>query len=200
MKIGPKYKICKRLGAAIFEKCQTQKFALSESKGGRRGGGRRRRQSEYGLQLAEKQKARYTYGMTESQFSRYVKDSLDEPGSSPIQSLFQKLEGRLDNIVYRLGFAQSRRMARQLVSHGHFRVNGRKMTIPSYQVTEDDVITVRNDDKGPFQVLKEEKNANPPAWLALDINKLEGKIDGEPVYDETEHLFNLSKVLEFYTR
>lgn len=199
MKIGPKYKICKRLGAPIFEKCQTQKFALSESKGGRQRG-RRRRQSEYGLQLAEKQKARYTYGMTESQFSRYVKESLDAPGSSPIQMLFQKLEGRLDNVVFRMGFAKTRRMARQLVSHGHFRVNGRKMTIPSYQVQPEDVISVRNTDKTPFQELKEEGAAKPPTWLAFDISKMQGKIDGEPTYDETEHLFNLSKVLEFYTR
>ncbi|MEX0934844.1 MAG: 30S ribosomal protein S4 [Candidatus Paceibacterota bacterium] len=199
MKIGPKYKICKRLGAPIFEKCQTQKFALSESKGGRRRG-RRRRQSEYGLQLAEKQKARYTYGMTEGQFSRYVKKSLDAPGSSPIQLLFQKLEGRLDNVAYRLGLAKTRRMARQLVSHGHILVNGRKVSIPSYQVQESDTITVRNEDKGPFRTLKEEGAGTPPAWLAFDAKKLEGRVDGQPTYDETEHLFSLSKVLEFYTR
>src|SRR5262245_8692490 len=129
MKIGPKYKIAKRLGAPVFEKTQTQKFALSEARKAKnvrkkRGGAA----SDYSKQLTEKQKMRYTYGITEKQLRRYV-DEAAATGHQPIALLIARLESRLDNVVYRLGLAPTRLGARQMVSHGHVTVNGRKLTI-----------------------------------------------------------------------
>src|SRR5271156_1843234 len=123
MQVGPKYKICKRLGASVFEKCQTQKFQLAEARAPRRtsrpkrGGG-----SDFGAQLLEKQKARFTYGLTESQFSRYVHEAMEKKGSESTTGLMVRLESRLDNVVFRAGFVKTRRAARQLVSHGHIMV------------------------------------------------------------------------------
>lgn len=200
MKIGPKYKICKRLGAAVFEKCQTQKYALSEGRAAKNKR-RRGRQSEYGLQLLEKQKARYTYGITEKQFSSYFKDAMSAKGTKPTDAFYERLESRLDSVVFRLGLAQSRRMSRQLVSHGHIMVNGRKVTIPSYSVQKGDVISVRNKEKGVWTEVDERyKHYTPPTWLVFDEKKLEGKVEGTPIYDPTTELFSLSKVLEFYSR
>ena len=130
-----KYKLCRRLGAGIYEKCQTQKFAKSEpmTKKGKKPGGRR---SDYGNQLIEKQKVRFMYGVREKQFGNYVDYAMEhaKKGTAPAELLFRQLEERLDNAVYRLGFAHTRALARQMVSHGHFTVNGKKLTIPSYSV------------------------------------------------------------------
>lgn len=200
MKIGPKFKICKRLGSAVFEKCQTQKFAVSEARSAKRGG-RRRRLSNYGQQLLEKQKARYTYGMSERQFARYVKNSLAGKGENPAQQLFEKLESRLDNVVFRLGLATTRRMARQLVSHGHILVNGTKSTFPSHNLQVGDKISVRRKDKTVFKNMEDFfKSYNQPNWLNFDQKKLEGEVIGMPTYDTTENLFDLTTVIEFYSR
>ena len=130
MKIGPKFKIAKRLGAPIFEKTQTQKFALSESRGGRQNKRRPGQMSDYKRQLIEKQKMRFTYGISEKQFRRYVDDAV-EKSNQPVALLMERLESRLDNVIYRMGLAKTRRLARQITSHGHICVNGKKMTIPS---------------------------------------------------------------------
>ena len=114
MIIGPKYKIAKRLGAPIFEKTQTQKFALSEARAGRNKSKRAGMSSDYKRQLIEKQKMRFSYGISEKQLSRYVKEAFAQ-GHQPITQLIARLESRLDNVVYRLGFAQTRRLARQMV-------------------------------------------------------------------------------------
>src|SRR5690606_23023676 len=115
--------------------------------------------------LFEKQKARLTYGMAEKQFARYVSEAMEAQGSNPAQVLFEKLEKRLDNVVYRMGIAKTRLMARQLVSHGHIKVNGRKVTIPSYIVSQDDVLSIRNKDKAAFTGLEElHTTYNTPAW------------------------------------
>src|SRR3990167_2188856 len=112
MRIGPKYKICKRLGASVFEKCQTQKFQLAEARAprkisrGKRGGG-----TDYGLQLLEKQKARFTYGLSESQFYRYASEAMEKRGKDSSLALIARLEARLDNVVYRAGFVKTRRAA-----------------------------------------------------------------------------------------
>src|SRR5690606_40724543 len=124
MQTGPKYKICRRLGSHIYEKCQTQKFQLSEARKGKgMRGGRRRNVSEYGEQLLEKQRVRFTYGLKERQFASYVKKATGT-AAVPAEELYQSLERRLDNVIYRLGLAPSRAYARQLVSHGHITVNG----------------------------------------------------------------------------
>src|SRR6185312_6886566 len=147
MLVGPKYKICKRLGSSVFEKCQTQKFQLAEARAPRRssrpkrGGG-----SDFGAQLLEKQKARFTYGLSESQFARYVHEAMERKGVAA-EGLLSRLEGRLDNVVFRAGLVSTRRAARQIVSHGHIMVNGKRMTIPSHLVTKGDTVSVREGSK-----------------------------------------------------
>lgn len=201
MQIGPKYKICRRLGTSVFEKCQTQKYALSESR--RRDDNRGRRQSKYGEQLLEKQKVRYTYGINEKQFSRWVNKAMDAHDATPVESLFRRLETRLDNVVFQLGFAQSRQMARQLVAHGHIDVNGSRMDRPSYPVEEGDTISVRDrsTEKDPFTNL-EEKNEDytPPAWLSVDYGKKAGEVEHMPSFKTTERAYDLTSVIEFYSR
>jgi small subunit ribosomal protein S4 len=178
MIIGPKYKIARRLGP-IFEKTQTQKYAIRSGegsaggRGGRTGGaGRPRAKSDYGLGMLEKQKARMSYGIPGRQFTNYVKSALAEKGNSA-ELLVKSLEGRLDNVALRAGFAPTRQAARQMVSHGHLTVNGKIVTIPSYQV---------------------------PAWLKLDTEKREVTIDGVPTAVQSELMFNVGSVLEFYSR
>lgn len=203
MIIGPKYKIAKRLGAAIFEKTQTQKYALSEARTARnktrtRGG----MMSDYKKQLIEKQKMRFTYGISEKQLSNYVKESL-EHSHQPVQQLMGHLESRLDNVVYRLGFAKTRRLARQIVSHGHIQVNGRRLNIPSYKVRTGDVISVREQSKPSalFVVLHEQLAAQLPAsWLTLNAKELKGEKKAEPTYEPSETLFDPLQVFEYYSR
>ncbi|MBL7045389.1 MAG: 30S ribosomal protein S4 [Parcubacteria group bacterium] len=204
MKIGPKYKICKRLGSEVFDKCQTQKFALVKEKTKKKGGSRRPRQmSEYGKQLIEKQKMRYTYGIAEKQLTRYVKEALAKKDAKPATQLVENLESRLDNVVYRLGLANSRQMARQMVSHGHITVGGRKVTIPSYKVSAGLKIGVREGSRGSVlftnltDKLRDHKN---PSWVSFDEKSLEGEVKGRPVVDSTELLFDVGSVLEFYSR
>lgn len=202
MKIGPKYKICKRLGGAVFEKCQTQKFTLSEARGGRTRSRRPGAMSDYKRQLLEKQKMRYTYGVSERQLSRYVKESI-AAGGNPIATLMTRLESRLDNVVYRLGLAKTRRLARQMVSHGHVTVNGKKMTIPSHQVRANDQVAVREGSKesGLFTTITDDHvNAAVPSWLSFDLKNLSGKVHTDPQFDAGEALFDPEQVLEYYSR
>jgi small subunit ribosomal protein S4 len=201
MKVGPKYKIAKRLGAPVFEKTQTQKFALSEArktKVTRKRGGAA---SDYSKQLTEKQKMRYTYGITEKQLRRYVDEAMAK-GHQPIALLIGRLESRLDNVVYRLGLASTRYAARQMVSHGHILVNGRKLTIPSYKVRVNDKISVREGSKGSGLFMSfEEKHAGAvPQWLTFDVKAMSGEMKAEPTYEPTEVLFDPVLVLEYYSR
>src|SRR3989344_7267525 len=132
MQIGQRYKKARYLGAPVFRKTQTQKFAMrSQRKVVKKG--RRSQKSEYGRQLMEKQKARYSYGVSAGQFSKHVTIALQTQGDNA-KKLLQLLEGRLDNVVLRAGFAPSRSAARQMVAHGHIVVNGKRVTIPSYEV------------------------------------------------------------------
>lgn len=201
MKIGPRYKIAKRLGAPIFEKTQTQKFALSEARRGRKTK-RPGQMSDYKRQLIEKQKMRFTYGLTEKQLRRYVDEAVAK-SHQPIALLMSRLEARLDNAAYRLGLAKTRRLARQMVSHGHLTLNGVKMTIPSHKIKPGDMISVREGSKesGLFIDLAERHEAaGLPSWLSFDVKKLAGTVTGEPTYDPTEALFDPSQVLEYYSR
>ena len=202
MKIGPKFKIAKRLGAPIFAKTQTQKFALSEARGGRQTKRRPGQMSDYKRQLIEKQKMRFSYGISEKQLRRYVNESV-EKSHQPISLLMQRLESRLDNVVYRLGLAKTRQMARQMVAHGHICVNGRKMTIPSHQVKIDDLLTVREGSRNSrlFENFADtHEAAGVPAWLTFDVKKLEGKVAALPTYQPSETLFDPAQVLEYYSR
>jgi len=203
MLLGPKFKICKRLGASVFEKCQTQKFQLAEARAPRRSRPKRGGGGDFGIQLLEKQKARFTYGLSESQFSRYVHEAMEKRGGSSSAGLVSRLEARLDNTVYRAGLVKTRRAARQLVSHGHILVNGRRMTIPSYCVQEGDTISVRPESQssalfvGRKEAVAETKN---PAWMQLSEDGMSYKITSTPSITETELPFNAAVIIQFYSR
>ena len=202
MIIGPKFKIAKRLGAPIFEKTQTQKFALSEARGGKRQKRPRGMMSDYKRQLIEKQKMRFTYGVSEKQLRRYVNEAVSK-SHQPISLLVGRLESRLDNVVYRLGLAKTRQFARQMVSHGHIMVNGKKITVPSHKVALGNTISVREGSKnsGLFTTLPEDhESAGVPNWLAFDLKKLTGEMKAEPAYEPSETLFDPQQVLEYYSR
>lgn len=201
MKIGPKFKIAKRLGAPIFEKTQTQKFAASLARvSNKKRTGRPSQMSDYKRQLIEKQKMRLTYGITEKQLRKYVDESL-EKSNQPIVFLMGRLESRLDNVAYRLGLAPTRRAARQMTSHGHVVVNGHKSTIPSQHIRPGDVITVREGSRSSVLFAElSEKEGKVPAWLSFDVKKLEGKMQSVPTYESSETLFDPEQVFEFYSR
>ena len=140
-----KFKKCRRFGSTIYEKCASAKFALSEQR--RRNSGKRAsRPSEYGLKLIEKQKLRLSYVLKEKKLKKYVFDAINS-SEETYQKIYENLETRLDNVIYRIGLAETRAMARQMVSHGHFTLNGRKFNIPSYQVKVGDKIAVREGSK-----------------------------------------------------
>ncbi len=203
MIIKTKYKLCRRLGASIFEKTQTQKYALSEAKKtGNKRLKRRKILSQYGLQLIEKQKLRFAYGIREKQLSRYVKEALSQKVKNSAEHLYDRLELRLDNVVYRLGLAPTRAMARQMVSHGHILVNGKKLSIASHKTKVGDKIGIRkqSQEKVIFIELQEKiKNAVSFDWLNFDIKKKEGIIITEPKL-ENQEIFDFKTILEFYGR
>ena len=204
MKIGPKFKIAKRLGAPIFEKTQTQKFELSvaRSANNRSKGRRPGQMSDYKRQLLEKQKMRFTYGISEKQLRRYVDEAV-EKSNQPVALLMDRLESRLDNVIYRMGLAKTRRLARQIASHGHICVNGKKMTIPSHRVKVGDVLSIREGSRqtGLFVDLAEKHEAaGVPAWVTFDVKKSEGTMKAAPVYDPVSSLFDPEQVMEYYSR
>ncbi|HEY1037331.1 MAG TPA: 30S ribosomal protein S4 [Candidatus Paceibacterota bacterium] len=202
MKIGPKFKIARRLGAPIFEKTQTAKFKATVKEvrpGGRRPGAK----SEFARQLIEKQKARFTYGVSEKQFSRYVQVVIESGSHTPTADLFQKLETRLDNVVYRLGLAATRQFARQVVSHGHILVNGRKLNVPSYVVKPGDTIAIREGSKanGIFKEFDEKlKTLETPVWVTWNNERKQASMLRIPSIENQDLLFDLSAVLEYYKR
>lgn len=198
---GPKYKIARRLGANIFEKTQTQKFALRQE---RKAGNKKsyRPKGEFALALIEKQKARLSYGVSERQFKKYVKESLDKKGAT-IQALFERLETRLDNVVYRLGLASTRQAGRQMTAHGHILVNGKRTNVPSYAVSMGDKVSIRlaSQKKPLFSATDEKlKTVALPSWISYDADKKIATIEGMPKYSQKDHLFNLGQVIEFYSR
>jgi len=161
--------------------------------------------SEYGKELREKQKLKYLYNLKERQFRNYVKTILAkrERTESAPELLIQKLEKRVDNVVFRLGFAKTRQQARQLVSHGHFLVNGRKTTIPSQQVDIGDEVSIRPQSlsKGIFRDLTVYlKKYNPPSWLELDKVNFKGRVVANPSLEEAKPPVELSSIFEFYSR
>ncbi|MBP7770615.1 MAG: 30S ribosomal protein S4 [Candidatus Pacebacteria bacterium] len=202
MIIGPKYKICKRLGSSVFEKCQTQKFQLAEARAPRKTKGRRGGASDFGAQLLEKQKARFTYGLSESQFSRYVHEAMESKGAAA-GLLLNRLEARLDNVVYRAGFVKTRRAARQLVGHGHVHVNGRRLNVPSYKAEVGDVVSIRTESRpsalfaNRTDVMAETK---APAWIQFEDNGFAAKIAAVPGVEETSAPFSAATIIQFYSR
>ncbi|MCE9628673.1 MAG: 30S ribosomal protein S4 [Candidatus Vogelbacteria bacterium] len=202
MRVGPKYKIARRLGERVFPKTQTTKFTVSGSDKKPKGKRGRGSMSEYGSQLIEKQKARYTYGITEKQFSGYIKKARIKKGN-PADEIFKSLETRLDNVVFRMGLASSRAAARQMVSHGHILLNNRRLTIPSAIVRIGDIVTVRpqSKDKPLFNELDERlKTYTVPTWISFDTDKREATIKALPTVSQGEINLNFGKILEFYSR
>lgn len=201
-------KICRRFDQKLFlkgDKCFTAKCPLARKPSNvRRSDKRRRKVSEYGRQLAEKQKLRFFYGLKEKQFRRYIDKALSRPPQeNRDQFLIQELEGRLDNIVYRLGLADSRGRARQLVSHGHFLVNGKKVDRPSYQLKPGIKIAVREKSKKMafFQEAGEGlKKREASTWLEINPKGLEGGILRWPTLEEVNPPASILTIFEFYSR
>jgi len=202
MKTVQKYKICRRLGPGVFEKCQTPKFVASEARHGKNKKDKRPKTlSGYAFQFNEKQKIRFMYGISEKQFGNYINEAVAQKAVSAQEALFELLETRLDNVVYRLGLAHTRRLSRQMVSHGHVTVNGKKTTVASQRVRVGDVIAVRAGSAKSVlfaDLDKKLKDYTVPNWLSFDIEKLTGKVAGKP--KNTEGYLDLNTVLEFYSR
>src|SRR3989338_7197137 len=186
MIIGPKYKIARRLGDAIFPKTQKPRFAMVESKKRASLTKKRKHRSnvtEYGLQFLEKQKVRYTYGLGERQMANYIKKAKNTAGTKPLEELFKLLERRLDNVVFRTGLASTRQFGRQMSSHGHISVNSKRMSIPSYEVKVGDKIGVYKSSAG--KLLFKDKSAELkewklPSWIKFNPDTLEAEILAMP--------------------
>lgn len=205
-----KCRICRRLGAKLFlkgEKCLSPKCPIIRRPypPGQKGKRRLRRISEYGKQLREKQKLKKWYNLRERQFKNYVKEVLEsrrKVEDAP-SLLIKKLESRLDNVIFRLGLVASRAHARQLVSHGHFLMNGKPVNIPSYQVKKGDKITLwpGSEKKNIFQNLQTKlKKHQLPSWLSFDIKNLTGEVVDSPTFEETSPPADISAIFEFYSR
>ena len=203
---GPVCRLCRKEGIKLYlkgERCYSDKCALD-----RRAyppgqhGQRRIKLTEYGMQLREKQKARRFYGVLEGQFRNYYEKAERQPGIAG-ENLLQLLEGRLDNVVYRLGFGDSRAQARQLVLHNHFTLNGKKVNIPSLQVKVGDVITLKEKSKkSPVinQLVENLGQKTPPSWLELDADNLSGKVVTLPKRDEIDLPIKEQLIIELYSR
>lgn len=203
-------KICRRLSQKLFlkgDKCLSPKcpFIKRPYPPGPRKKRRRFSFSEYAKELTEKQKLQKYYGLSEKQFRKYVQNVLEKRGKvedSPLL-LIKTLEKRLDNVVFRMGFARSRREARELVSHGHFLVEGKPVNIPAFQTKKGMTIVLKKSkQKKPFfkDLLLTLKNYQAPSWLKIDVKKLEGKIASEPTLEDAGTAVDISAIFEFYSR
>ena len=208
---GPVCRLCRREGEKLFlkgarclsPKCSFERRSYPPGQHGKDAQFRRGRGSDYSLQLREKQKARRVYGVLERQFRRYFGEALHRPGLTG-SNLLAILESRLDNVIYRLGWADSRNHARLMVQHGHFAVNGRRTNIPSYLVRPGDVITVRagSEKRQYFQELRVYMHDRPPAPEWLDINEaaLTGTKLREPERRDIDLPLNEQLIVEYYSR
>ena len=203
---GSVCKLCRREGQKLFlkgDKCYTDKCAMvTRGKVPGQHGDGRSKTSEYGLQLREKQKAKRYYGVLEKQFRGYYEMAERRPGQAG-QNLLSILETRLDNVIYRLGFAMSRAEARQLVTHGHFTVNGRKVNVPSFLVKPGMVITLK-DSSRDLEKIKSSVEANafrqPPKWLEWDAGNLVAKVVAAPERDDIDLPIAEHLIVELYSK
>lgn len=203
---GAKCKLCRREGEKLFlkgDRCYTDKCAFERrSYPPGEHGKMRRKPTEYSIQLREKQKVRRMYGLLEGQFRHYFKVADSKKGVTGTD-LLMLLEKRIDNVAYRLGFANSRSQARQLVRHGHFLLNGRKVTVPSIQLKEGDVVEVGANSKNSL-VIKEAQEVvarrGVPAWLEVDVTALKGTIKALPVRDDITFPMNEQLIVELYSK
>lgn len=205
---GPDCKLCRREGMKLFlkgDRCLTKKCAIERRPypPGEAGQNRRRKPSEYGLQLREKQKVRRIYGVLESQFQKTFEEAERLPGVTG-ENLLRLLELRFDNVVYRMGFASSRDQARQLVTHGHFLVNGKKANIPSMQMRPGDEISLtESSTKSEFfesGAAFGSQRAQPPQWLQVDQRAMSGRLLSAPQRSDVESLISEQLIVEHYSR
>ncbi|MFA4941406.1 MAG: 30S ribosomal protein S4 [Patescibacteria group bacterium] len=208
--LDAKCKQCRRIGEKLFlkgERCYSPSCAMVKRNypPGFHGQKGKKRQSDYGMQLAEKQKAKKQYGLMEKQFVLTFEKAKKKTGDAG-ENLLKLLETRLDNTVYRLGFASSRTQARQFVGHGHFEVNGKKVDIPSYEMKEGDVIKVKEKSK-KYKFFKElpEKlltpgNVNLPSWLNLNAKELSAKVLHQPGLKDINTNINVHIIVEYYSK
>ncbi len=204
---GPVCRICRREGQKLYlkgERCLGPKCGIERRRyaPGQHGQARGRKPSEYGLQLREKQKARRTYGVLERQFRKHFGEAAKLPGATG-ENLLRVLELRLDNVIYRLGFADSRPQARQIVRHGHFKVNGSKTNIPSFRVKVGDVIAVKEQSRGReyFQARAQIIGTRQqPDWLLLDVPALTARVVGTPRREQIDTRLSEQLIVEYYSR
>ena len=198
---------CRREGQKLFlkgDRCYTDKCAVERRPfaPGMHGQGRNKKQSEYGMQLREKQKARRYYGVLESQFAKYYEMASARKGVTG-ENLLSILESRLDNVIYRLGFAMSRPEARQLVRHGHFTINGKKVDIPSYLVKPGEIITLKEKSRSldKFKASLEANGSRPaPKWLDFDRNTLVATVVGTPEREDIDLPIEEHLIVELYSK
>ena len=203
---GPVCRLCRREGVKLFlkgERCYSEKCALERRNyAPGQHGQMRRKPTEYGLHLREKQRLRRYYGLMERQFRRVFQEAARRKGVTG-QALLQLLELRLDNVVYRLGFAVSRRQARQLVTHGHFTVNGRRVDVPSYRLRPGDVVGVREGSRD-VALIRENAAASAgrglPPWLEFSPERLEGRVLAVPSREQIDAPVHEHLVVEHYSR
>ena len=208
---GPVCKLCRREGEKLFlkgQRCYSPKCPFEKDRGyppgehGRLARFRRRRSSDYLRQLREKQKARRIYGVLERQFRRYFREAERRSGLTG-ENLLIVLESRLDNVVYRLGFADSRAQARQLVQHGHFVVNGRRTNIPSYVVRPQDTIAVRDASRNKAYFKQRAEDLDDGAalnWLSLDAKTMTARVLQTPAREDIDTALNEQLIVEYYSR
>ena len=198
---GPRARICRRLEFPVFE---SPKFSSIRKNypPGQHGNGRRGKLSNYGVQLREKQRIKYLYGILEKQFSNYFKKAVSKDGPTG-DNLLIMLESRLDNTIYRLGLASTRRFARQLVSHKHILVNNKVVNIPSYILSAGDIIQIRDKSKKNsifIESMRRIQGDNPTSWLTLDKSKLKGVFNQAPEREQITEPINEQLVVELYSK
>jgi small subunit ribosomal protein S4 len=202
---GPVCRLCRREGTKLFlkgDRCYTDRCALNKRNfAPGQHGTSRKKVTEYGMQLREKQKVRRFYGISESQMAKYF-DMADKMKGITGENLFKILESRLDNVVYRMGFASSRAEARQLVTHGHFLLNGNKVNIPSLLTTAGDVVEVKEKSRGSekFKALVENHNGNTVPWINVDLEKMRGTIVAESTRADIDLPVEEHLIVELYSK
>lgn len=204
---GSVCRLCRREGCKLFlkgDRCYGPNCAVGKrpTPPGEHGQARQRKQSEYGMQLREKQKAKRAYGVLETQFHRYFESATREKGITG-ENLLVLLERRLDNVVYRCGFGSSRAQARQLVRHGHIRVNGKKVNIPSYRLKVGDVVSVAENSRKSERMkafIESMEKKSAPKWLELKASDAAAKVAALPARDDIEQSFNEQLIVELYSK
>lgn len=202
---GPKARLCRREGVNLFGRPKYEKILAKRPTApgqAAASGGRRGKQSGFAVQLREKQKLRIMFGLTEKQFKRYFDKAVNMKGLTQ-DNLMRLLEMRLDNVLYRAGFALTRMQARQMAGHGHFLVNGRRVDVPSYQVRVGDKVEIRpklKDSKLYSDNAEENKTYKPARWMKVNEKSLSIEITAEPSGEDFEQLIDCQKIIEFYSR